>query len=189
MGRPSVNLIGKQFGRLLVVEKLPCKHKSSMWLCWCVCGRYRAVQWCNLRSGHARSCGCYKNRHLSETQRRTRPKRTHEQQKIAQREANLRHKYGVDSAWIRRTKLKQGNACAICMRTGVKLCVDHNHKTGKARALLCSPCNFILGFCEEDPARFVKFMAYINLWETEHGDVEWGKLEDPLKGFEKVAVQ
>ena len=45
---------------------------------------------------------------------------------------------------------KQGNRCAICGRwerlnTKRYLSVDHNHKTGQIRELLCNNCNAILG--------------------------------------------
>ncbi len=41
--------------------------------------------------------------------------------------------------------LKHGNNCAICKRPRTEfknnLSVDHNHKTGKIRGLLCFYCN------------------------------------------------
>lgn len=53
----------------------------------------------------------------------------------------------------------QGGVCAICkqpethMRNGkVKaLAVDHNHKTGKVRGLLCSDCNTGIGKLKDSP--------------------------------------
>lgn len=44
----------------------------------------------------------------------------------------------------------QNDACAICKRPEAtfkkRLAVDHNHRTGKVRALLCFYCNkFIIG--------------------------------------------
>lgn len=48
----------------------------------------------------------------------------------------------------------QNGVCAICKKTctcGRSLAVDHNHKTGKVRALLCSRCNRGLGLFMENP--------------------------------------
>jgi len=40
---------------------------------------------------------------------------------------------------------KQGACCAICKKPEAhfsrRLAIDHNHKTGKVRGLLCFPCN------------------------------------------------
>lgn len=39
-----------------------------------------------------------------------------------------------------------------------KLCIDHDHKTGKFRGLLCSKCNYNLGWYEnlkEDIQRYI----------------------------------
>lgn len=54
--------IGDKFGMLTVIDRLPKRiYKSSskrMWLCRCECGKTKAVQENNLRSGRSRSCGC-----------------------------------------------------------------------------------------------------------------------------------
>lgn len=41
--------------------------------------------------------------------------------------------------------LLQAKACAICGKVGSELVMDHDHKTGKIRGLLCRPCNSWLG--------------------------------------------
>lgn len=33
----------------------------------------------------------------------------------------------------------------------IPLSIDHNHTTGKIRALLCNNCNAAIGFLKEDP--------------------------------------
>lgn len=52
---------------------------------------------------------------------------------------------------------QQNGVCAICGQSesvinvyGLpRLSIDHNHKTGKVRGLLCNNCNALLGFSKE----------------------------------------
>jgi len=46
----------------------------------------------------------------------------------------------------------QGNACAICRQSfnTVKPCLDHCHKTGKARSVLCVQCNAGIGMFKDN---------------------------------------
>jgi hypothetical protein len=57
----------------------------------------------------------------------------------------------------------QGFKCAICFTVDPKrrLAADHDHKTGKARGLLCRDCNQVLGKFNDDPDRFVRAANYI----------------------------
>lgn len=43
----------------------------------------------------------------------------------------------------------------------LQLAVDHNHKTGKVRGLLCRRCNQALGKLEDDPALFEAAATYL----------------------------
>lgn len=45
--------------------------------------------------------------------------------------------------------LKQKGLCAICAKEPKKACVDHDHKTGKVRGILCHRCNIGLPYVEE----------------------------------------
>jgi hypothetical protein len=49
---------------------------------------------------------------------------------------------------------RQGGGCALCGRKpqhGKSLMVDHNHKTGKPRGLLCIRCNWGIGHFRDNP--------------------------------------
>jgi hypothetical protein len=59
--------------------------------------------------------------------------------------------------------VKQNGVCFICgsLPTGrrTKLCVDHDHITGKVRGLLCVGCNSSLGWIENKGV--AKVLAYL----------------------------
>ena len=65
---------------------------------------------------------------------------------------------------------RQGGQCAICGTSAEKLVVDHNHKTGKVRELLCHLCNAMIGCAREDTAILVNAAAY--LYHEQHPDLE-----------------
>jgi hypothetical protein len=54
--------------------------------------------------------------------------------------------------------LKQVGSCAICKNDfgGVRPHIDHCHKTGKVRGLLCGSCNMALGYIEKGQIRKTK---------------------------------
>lgn len=63
-----------------------------------------------------------------------------------------------------RLSLIQNGSCAICGKKETeskKLVVDHNHKTGKVRGLLCHSCNTALGLVKEDIEILKKMIKYI----------------------------
>lgn len=58
----------------------------------------------------------------------------------------------------------QGGVCYICRRaTGRtrRLTVDHDHKTGMVRGLLCRPCNTILGHARDMIEFFERCISYL----------------------------
>lgn len=78
--------------------------------------------------------------------------------------------YGLTDAQYQEMLARQGGVCAICMRTEIKLhhtgssvrlCVDHDHESGRPRALLCSGCNVGLGSFKDDPRLLRAAAAYI----------------------------
>lgn len=68
------------------------------------------------------------------------------------RERNLWSKYGITLKDYDRMFLAQAGVCDICQQSQLDnrpLCVDHNHKTGKVRGLLCAGCNANLAWIEK----------------------------------------
>jgi hypothetical protein len=58
----------------------------------------------------------------------------------------------------------QGGRCRICGEENIqghRLYVDHNHRTGKVRGLLCSGCNLGIGFFGESIVKMVKAIQYL----------------------------
>lgn len=74
-------------------------------------------------------------------------------------------RYKVDPDWYDRTLEEQGGVCAICKKDRPngwgKYPVDHDHKTGDARGLLCGTCNSLIGFAGEDTAVLERAIEYL----------------------------
>lgn len=55
-----INLTGKRFGKLVVIERSPNNHRQeAYWKCKCDCGGESLTPGWNLRSGKTISCGCH----------------------------------------------------------------------------------------------------------------------------------
>ena len=60
----------------------------------------------------------------------------------------LKHHYKMTLEQYNQMYIAQGGVCKICgnkCKSGRDLSVDHCHKTGKIRGLLCHTCNYMLG--------------------------------------------
>lgn len=66
----------------------------------------------------------------------------------------------------------QGGLCAICRLSPVGrgkgdiLVVDHCHKRGNVRGLLCGNCNIAIGLLRDDPALVDLAAAYLRHWDA-----------------------
>lgn len=78
--------------------------------------------------------------------------------------------YGISLAEYDELLESQKGTCAICgnennttygrAKKG-RLCVDHCHKTGKIRGLLCGSCNAALGQFKDDPKLLQMAIKYL----------------------------
>lgn len=56
MPRPTRDITGQRFDKLLVINKID--GFPTKWHCRCDCGQERDIRACNLLNGHTTSCGC-----------------------------------------------------------------------------------------------------------------------------------
>lgn len=81
----------------------------------------------------------------------------------------LRESFGLSLEQYKEMHDRQNGKCAICnnpetqMRSGkIKaLAVDHDHKTGAIRGLLCSDCNTGIGKLKDDPKVIQSAIQYL----------------------------
>lgn len=77
-----------------------------------------------------------------------------------------KRKYGISKNEILALLEQQNGMCAICdvraVDLGERLHIDHNHKTGKVRGLLCRPCNnFVLVAIEHYEGHLERAKSYL----------------------------
>lgn len=86
------------------------------------------------------------------------------QHRETRRKRQLMSKYGITPTDYNDLLQSQNNVCAVCGQpcpTGNHLAVDHDHKTGKMRGLLCVNCNMALGYVQDDPDLLRKLADYL----------------------------
>ena len=94
------------------------------------------------------------------------------------RESHLKRAYGMTQQEHDRLLLSQHGQCAICGGKGKivmaetrwrkalrvnsqGLYIDHDHKTGQVRGLLCPHCNTALGHFQDNPDLLMAAFAYL----------------------------
>lgn len=58
MGKHLINLVGKKYGKLEVMDFWGLEEGHYYWNCRCECGNFRKTDGGSLRSGVTKSCGC-----------------------------------------------------------------------------------------------------------------------------------
>lgn len=81
---------------------------------------------------------------------------------IRTREYRYKTLYGITPQIYHKMYKSQKGKCLICKKFYELLAVDHDHKTGKVRGLLCKPCNYNLGRYKEKIWVFENFIKYLS---------------------------
>lgn len=78
------------------------------------------------------------------------------------RQFELKHYYGITVEEYNSLMKKQKNVCAICgLKPEKYLAVDHCHKSGKVRGLLCRKCNSAIGLLDDSSIRLRAATLYL----------------------------
>lgn len=84
---------------------------------------------------------------------------------------SLRRLYGITLDEYQQMAAKQQHLCGLCGEspdTERRMHVDHDHATGKIRALLCHHCNLLIGNAKESVDRLRLAIAYLEQHQTDN---------------------
>jgi hypothetical protein len=96
-------------------------------------------------------------------------KKQNQKQRLAIRDSHLRRTYGIGLEQFYDIMEEQDYSCKICSvyieefadKIKHRACVDHDHKTGSIRGVLCHSCNRGLGAFRDSPAIIRKAADYL----------------------------
>lgn len=91
------------------------------------------------------------------------------ERKAYARKSNLKKLYGITREQYDAILLAQGGGCAICgtpAPTSKDFAVDHDHKTGEVRGLLCDKHNLGIGLFDDSPDLLLDAIAYLKKRRT-----------------------
>lgn len=85
------------------------------------------------------------------------------------RKCYLKRKFGITQKQFERMVEQSNGLCYICNRAETATClgkikkisIDHDHKTGGVRGLLCQACNQMIGNSRDDPETLRSAAAYL----------------------------
>lgn len=84
-----------------------------------------------------------------------------DKRKRIQRRVDLRILYGLSLEGYDQMLREQRGCCAICDQVMKRPYVDHCHRTGRIRALLCASCNTGIGGLKDSPQICYRAAAYL----------------------------
>lgn len=135
-------------------------YNQAYFPCRCRCGTEREVIFRSLQRSRrgtqgSYSCGCYQKEVMASRRRHGEPGT-----KEYNRSRYLWTSYRMTPNEYDQMLVTQDGHCWICPSTE-ELFVDHCHKTGKVRAILCRGCNVALGHFKENPLTMAHAIRYL----------------------------
>ena len=87
-------------------------------------------------------------------------------EKLRDKGSTIERTYGITLREYEQMYIRQNGTCAIChhpepVKSRLFLAVDHDHKTGRVRGLLCSKCNTGIGMFEDQIGVLYSAIRYL----------------------------
>jgi len=181
-----IDLTGKRFGRWLVLEKTSIRLNGFVcYLCLCDCGTKRIERSINIKQNS--SCGClqkeivstrgrlnYKLLHTSENWIKSGETRRIYAKQCANFLYDIVNTYKLSPKDWTQLILRSNGKCEMCkinFKNARSLCIDHNHKTGKVRGLICIRCNIALQLLD-NPNLLSLAKDYLKLYDLQYNNEE-----------------
>lgn len=125
------------------------------------CGEEKSLS-CFSKDKHTKDGRCFYYKNCVSLNHKMKPRPRCSKQNKSR---HLKSKYNMTLDQYNQMFDTQRGLCAVC---GVpagdlkrNLAVDHNHRTGKIRGLLCFACNSLIGRIEKNPLLIPTMMKYI----------------------------
>jgi 5-methylcytosine-specific restriction endonuclease McrA len=147
--RNKIDMVGKRFGRLIVLYESHKNNKHNWWVCVCDCTKQTVVRGDFLRDGRVSSCGCYGLETLSKYRTKHGLSKTKEYLKSMQVRRRESEK-SLDSQWSTAMEKSLSEFQPVCILCGnsIKMSTDHVKPLSKGYGLkpgnavrLCLSCN------------------------------------------------
>ena len=139
------------------------KNGSYKYRVMCKCGTEKIVAYSTMTRGNTKSCGClqYPKGELCANWKHG-PSRSKEYDI----EYQMKKNYGIGFFEYDAMFEKQNGLCAICSSPPPdhhkkRLNIDHCHKSGQVRGLLCDACNRGIGLLKDSPDLMLKAISYL----------------------------
>lgn len=148
-GKVSVrkNLIGKRFGRLVVLEQvedyiLPSNRRIARWKCQCDCGNtHIATSW-DLTSGDTTSCGCYRKECELSNLKPYNYQKLYNNYDLESEEYGIGYTNKGEPFWFDKEDYNLiKDYCWGYNKDGYVVSTDNNHKHIKLHRLVMNACN------------------------------------------------
>ena len=137
---------------------------------WC---KARFVPWQYSQHFCSTKCQQAEYHHRKRDERNAKSRKWHHANSDKAKQSRWRNhlrRYGITPDDFNQMVDEQDGRCAICLRIpSHRLRVDHDHASGKVRALLCLQCNLAIGYLGESASAALNAAAYIERYGGSNG--------------------